>query len=585
MRGVVRWSVTVMVALSALAVLTPAAGASIATPAVTLTPSTGTAGSTANLGVDIKFSPSSGDTVKDLELKLPPGLIANAAINGGACLKTSTPTPACQVGSGTVTASANVLGIGVPVTLNAAFDLVAPPAGGDLAGLAAMVNAPVTNTPTQLGTPGAVTLRSQSDPAGVGLNIAFTNLPTTFDGLSISLDEINSTFAGLRFPSTCPATPAPLAVSADSYADPTVRTGSAPLRVTGCASEPYAPALKVDVSANSTGEAQVITQVTQAANQATTGKLTLLLPFAELEPDVESVLRFGLLCTDPTYARCRAVGSATATSPLYPTPLTGTAYLTGQLLLPNVTIVFPPPFALTLNGAVNLAKITTTFTGIPDIPLTNLTVTLFGGSGAAFMATCAPPSGTAVATLTDQNGDRTVQASSPFTVSGCSAQAGSPPSAGGGSPASGGSAGGSSPARIGTAWIAGLAAGKPQLGFSLFAAGGHKLTSVTVPAPRSLRFRTHRVHGHVQVRGLALAGATKRSATVRGGRLVITLRHPVSALIVGVTTQALAESAATRTRARHHRLGRLTLKVLVRDTRGQQTTLTHALRVITRAPK
>lgn len=45
---------TGMVAVAAA--LAPAASASIGTPAVTLTPGSGTAGATANLGTDIKFS-------------------------------------------------------------------------------------------------------------------------------------------------------------------------------------------------------------------------------------------------------------------------------------------------------------------------------------------------------------------------------------------------------------------------------------------------------------------------------------------------------------------------------------------------
>jgi hypothetical protein len=47
---------TGMVAVAVAAALAPAASASIGTPAVTLTPGSGTAGATANLGTDIKFS-------------------------------------------------------------------------------------------------------------------------------------------------------------------------------------------------------------------------------------------------------------------------------------------------------------------------------------------------------------------------------------------------------------------------------------------------------------------------------------------------------------------------------------------------
>lgn len=72
-----------------------------------------------------------------------------------------------------MSASGTLLGLPVPVPVPIAvkFYLVAPPAPGDLAGLVIVANG------SPLGTPGAVTVRPSTDPAGVGLNIAFSNLP------------------------------------------------------------------------------------------------------------------------------------------------------------------------------------------------------------------------------------------------------------------------------------------------------------------------------------------------------------------------------------------------------------------------
>ncbi|HEX8975055.1 MAG TPA: hypothetical protein VF781_00965, partial [Solirubrobacteraceae bacterium] len=100
----------------ACALLAPVASASI-TPALTLDQSAGThAGSSVNLGMDVKFSPTNPatDSPKDLTLSLPPGLLANASIDGGACLSDSMPNPACQVGTGTVTATPFLLGLPGP---------------------------------------------------------------------------------------------------------------------------------------------------------------------------------------------------------------------------------------------------------------------------------------------------------------------------------------------------------------------------------------------------------------------------------------------------------------------------------------
>ena len=63
-----------------------------------------------------------------MTLSLPPGLLANASIDGGACLRTiDLEDTACQVGTGTVTADRRLR---VPVTAPVTFDLVPPPAAG-----------------------------------------------------------------------------------------------------------------------------------------------------------------------------------------------------------------------------------------------------------------------------------------------------------------------------------------------------------------------------------------------------------------------------------------------------------------------
>ncbi|HZE03902.1 MAG TPA: hypothetical protein VE127_01690, partial [Solirubrobacteraceae bacterium] len=264
--------------------------------------------------------------------------------------------------------------------------------------------------------------------------------------------------------------------------------------------------------------------------------------------------------------------TAVADSPLYPASLTGSVYLTGQLLAPAVSIVFPPPFPITLNGTLDLGTNTTTFTGIPDIPLTSLRVTLAGGPAGAFLSTCETPSGTATAALTAQNGHRTVKVPSAFTVADCR-----PPATFVGSV---GSAGGSvkRPTRrrpaILSASVKGLATGRPTLTFTLIAGKGHpKIRSLTVTAPSGLRFITHRVHRHRTITGVSASRARIRSRALRHGHLAIALRRAVARLGLKITHGALRESPALRRRVRHRRLKRLTLTVLIRDARGHRSTL------------
>src|SRR6185437_11708323 len=312
-------------------VLAPAASASV-TPALSLDQRGGTqAASTVPLGMNLSFSPSGSDSPKDLTITLPPGLLANASINGGACLKTSTPTSACQVGSGTV--SATGLGL-LPVTGQVAFDLVAPPKPGDLAGLALLVT--LLGQTSQLGSPGEIAVRPATDPAGFGLNISFANIPNTFEEgpltVSIQVQSMSTTLSGVRMPASCPATPASVKVTTDSYSDPTPHTASAPLQVTGCSALPFTPAFHVTATKDSGDDGvAVVTDITQPASpaQATGQTVVLALPPKVLVPNAVAVLNGGILCADPASGTCKPIGTASTTSPLYPVALHGVVYLVG----------------------------------------------------------------------------------------------------------------------------------------------------------------------------------------------------------------------------------------------------------------
>jgi hypothetical protein len=558
------------------AVLAPAASAAIA-PALTLTESDSTAGATANLGMDLKFNPSSGDSPKDLTVVLPPGLLANAAIDGGACLSTTAPTAACQVGSGTVTAEEDELGIPLPVPLSlpVAFYLVAPPKPTDLAGIALVT----TSNNAELGSPADVTVRPSGNPSGVGLNMSFTNMPDTYLGLAISVDEINSTFTGLRLPDSCPSPPASLAVSTDSYSDATAKTASAPLTVTGCAALTYAPMFSVSATKDSTdGGVQVVTDITQQANEASSRNVALTLPPAVLTPNVEAVLSGGLLCSSSTLSACKPIGTASASSPLYPAALTGTAYLTGAFTAPAITIAFPPPFALTLNGAVDLTTNTTTFRQLPDIPLTDLRVTLAGGPDAVFATTCNRSGGSASATLTDQNADRTVTVPAPFSIANYRAASCAPPP-GQGVPF------GSSKRKVGRpkleAALKGLSRRRPTLEALLLAGtNAPKLNAFALFLPAGLKLVRHRVHGHLRLEGVSIGGAKAKSMFLKHGALVVTLRDATAGINVKLTGRVIAETASLARRVRRNRVRSVRLIVAVRDASGKITDLRARVRRI-----
>ena len=376
-------------------------------------------------------------------------------------------------------------------------------------------------------------------------------LPNSLYDVPISIAEISSTFDGLRYPTACPSTPQNFSVSVDSYSDPTVHVATAPLSVTGCSSLSYSPAFALTATRDS-GDSQVAitTQVTQAAGEAPSRSLSLVLP---RPPLLQNLATAGILCASVSSGDCSPAGSVTASSPLYPSPLTGQAFLTGSGLSLSLTLVFPSPFPLVLTGSVDIVHNSTTFTGLPDLPLTSLKVSLNGGADGLFKTTCAPPSATATAILTDQNGDRTVEAASHFTVAGCSATG------------SGGAAG------LTAVRVSGLASGRPALSFKVrVAKGGRKLQAITVVLPAGLGFATQ---GIANRSGITLIGASIKKLGLSHGHLVITLRKPASSIVVKIKGSLLRERASLERAARQRHLRKLSLTVVTQNTKAHRDTI------------
>ena len=556
------WRVLPRVALPGIAAAT-LAFASVASASVTpkVTPSSTAplkAGATGNLGLDLTFAPTGSDSPKDLTLNLPPGLLSNVAIDNGGCLKTADiETTTCQIGSGTVDADVE----GIPIPTNVGFYLVPPPAGGDLAGLAVAANG------EQIGSTAAITVRPSGNPDGVGATINFV-LPDTLDGLPLQINEIDSTFDGLRFPTSCPSTPAQLTVAVNSYDDSTVKDAATPVHVSGCSSLAYQPKYALSVVRDAGDQnVRVSTQITQSATESPNSSVSLAFP-----PSVFGASIHGLtnLCTPgPSSGTCKPVGSVQAASPLYPKALTGEAYLTGtptdNLKHLTLTLVFPQPFPLTLVGAVHLQNLTTTFSGLPDIPLTNLTVTLNSGRAGLFSTLCTKTSGVSTATLTDQNGDRTVADKTPFTMTGC------PASKGGGKSGAAHKSGGP---KIRAASFGGLTARKPTLRF-IATAGTNAagIRSLTVRLPNGLTAIDKRRHGKRTVGHVVVKGAKLGAATASHGAVVITLRKAAKRASVKLERGAIAETRALAAKARHKHVTSLPLTVVVRNAKGKRTTL------------
>jgi hypothetical protein len=571
-------AVAVGVATTGLALAPSASASASVTPTLSLNQSGGTqAGSTVPLGTDIKFSYSnSGDTPKDITLTLPPGLLANAAINHGQCLKTTTLSSACQVGSGMVTAKTTSIlptSLSVPISLY----LVPPPTTADLAGIQIVNDTPLIGGP--LGGPGVVKVIGPD----AHVSITISNIPNSVPialGVSspISIQEMQTTLTGMRLPTNCGALPR-FKVGVDTW-DGAHGTVSQPLTVGGCSNLIVTPTFAVTaVKDASDSGVQVATDLRQPQPkstplQAAARSTVLTLPTNVLGPNVAGALK--VLCATLS-SSCTPIGTATSVSPLYPTPLTGKAYLVGQLTALRIAIVFPPPFSLSLSGSVDELAGSTTFTGIPDLPLSDLKVVLNGGPNAVFAASCNPAAGTASATVTSQNGDKTGLGNAHFTVSGCTGIGSGGGAQGGGSHGSGGSGGSGShqpPAhrgrpRVASASLSGLGHGLATLRLRLLAGtNAPKLRSIAIELPHGLRFRHGRIHGRALTR-VRLSNAKVRSVGLIHGRLLIKLSRAVGAFAVRIP--GLGESSSLERKARHHHVRKLTLGLGVTDASGVGT--------------
>src|SRR5579875_447968 len=553
-------ALTGIVVLAGLIGFAPAASASV-TASMSVTSATPVAaGSSGSLGLDLRFTPSTSgaaynDAPQSVTLNLPPGVLANASIDNGQCLKTTDITDStCQIGSGTVTAYASGV---VPLQTPVDFFLVPPPAAGDLAGLAV-----ATSQGDQVGATDAIAIRPSGNPDGVGVTLDLT-LPNSLDGAPVDVTEINSTFTGIRFPSTCPATPANVTMSGTSYASGSF-SASTPLPVTGCGSLAYNPQYTLSAIKDPNDKAlKITTTITQTAAESPNATVQLTFPRSSMAGALGGLNN---LCPSLSSGTCKPVGSVTASSPDYPTALTGNAYLTGTLHGLSLTIVFPAPFPLTLVGAVDLTTNTTVFSGLPDIPLTNLTVALNGGSAGLFDTNCGTPTNVSTSKLTDQNGDKTASPASHFTIQGC------PGSSSPGAPGS--SSGSTGAARVSSGRLSGLAKGRPSLRFVIHAAKRTKLRRLTVELPKGLSFRSHTVHKVRRIRGgLTVRGARLRSATISRGHLVLTFRHPAGSVTVSVSAKGLRGSSALRREAARKKLKKLRLTVVARSSAGKSRTL------------
>jgi hypothetical protein len=274
-----------------------------------------------------------------------------------------------------------------------------------------------------------------------------------------------------------------------------------------------------------------------------------------------------------------AVGSAQLASPLLPLPLTGQVYLTEcSAAGPNcaaglgLSIRFPSPLAINLNGVINLSTNAVQFANIPDLPVSDLLVTLNGGPESAFTAICAQTSGTLAVAAVGQNG-ATANPSSTLNVTGCPA-IGPGPTAG--------------KPTFSAVSLSGMPSGHPKLHFKVtHGSNAPNIKSVAVTAPGGLSFHTSKVckgkgkhkKCKISVKGLSVSGGTIKTVKASGGHLTITLKRAASSVTVTVKGPGLKETKGLTKKVKKHKVKKETVTLKATDAKGASTSKAFKLSV------
>lgn len=454
----------------ALSLLSPAAAsADITVSNVQAKPADTRAG--ANSDFTLSFDLGGSETIRDLDVNLPPGLLGNPN-NAAKCTQAQFSSDSCPAASkvGSQTVNLTLLGL-IPGTFT-----------GDVYNLV-----PDKPEPAQLGvklTTPAGTQHLKSDttvrPDG-GLTSTTHGIPNSANGAPIHINSISLTLqaksgAGKAFmtnPTSCD--PHTTAVHAVGYSDSTA-DGQGSFIPTACDALPYAPQLSATVGAKGQtakgSNPPLTTIITQAPGESNSRQTKVTLP-PVLAPNAAVLAN---VCQQAAYDSDTCppqsqVGTATAVSPLLTTPLTGPVRLVENPGgLPKVVVYLNGVFSTRLVGDVSVGAggTSTTFSNLPDSPISSLRLDFAGGSGGQFTAAsdlCSNPVNISGEFLS-QSG-KTVTPSAQATVVGCTAAHGRWPTA--------------------TVALSKLTSSSPTLSFTAKrGAGSNRLGSILVTLPSSL---------------------------------------------------------------------------------------------------
>jgi hypothetical protein len=381
--------------------------------------------------------------------------------------------------------------------------------------------------------------------------------------VAIQLDQLTMVLNGqapsgkqfLYLPTNCTAATAAFATTS---VDGAAGSATASFTPTGCPLSYTGGSVSAAAQAvDSSSDAALQTVVTFPTG-ANTSTVTIDIPSTALRANP---LYAALNCpTAPPFTGCTPIGTVSATTPLLSAPLTGTAYLTGSVAGGfGLGLLFPAPFNIALSGTVNSTNGVTqvNFPSVPDLPLTNLQLSLTGSNSSAFLTSCGAGAQTLTALLTGAGGAATVTRTTALNITGCTAQADTGP---GSQVASYPSPTKTppkkkTPPRVSAAKLSGVAGGRPTLNITL-RAGSAQLKSFVLALPRQLAFVKARL-------AKSLHASVSVTHRLSGDKLTVTLKRPAKAVTLRLAAGGLRDSASLQRNARRHRKQKLAFKLTV----------------------
>jgi hypothetical protein len=508
--------------LACLLLVVAPAEAAFEVTAFEVTPSTTAAGAHADVTIATSFpayDPAAPpQRPRNLTFHLPPGLAGDPFATPRcteAAFRADTCPAATQVGTVAATATAVIVPPLATLRQDVTGDLYnLDPAGAEPARLGAVLR-PTGGLLGKLFVPTTITARATDG----GLDSIVTDLPTELGGIQLYTERMAFTLQGrpaggtgpfMRNPTSC--APATSTVEATPYGEPaTMATKTSSFTPTDCGALGFEPHIDGTVGARGQtarrAKPPVRTVITQGAEQAGQAAVTVVLPGiigADLTQLGRACPAAQILARNcPASAK---VGTVAAATPLLAQPLTGTVFLAARPAgqLPGLAIQLADPIPLRLEGTVELTPtgLKTTFTGLPDVPLSRFALDLDGGPTGVFqlgsdLCAAAPP--VVAATFAAQSGKQTSE-TKPLRVEGCTP----PPTV--------------------SARITRLRTGRPTVRVAAAAAGdAADLHALRVLLPDALRAKPKRARAGVRAR----TGAGRLPGTAirltRDGELRVTL--------------------------------------------------------------